>query len=430
MHNRAILLESNRLENQLINFQIEGALLEVMKNDFMARVIIAEHRKIEKYALQLGLVNKHQINEGLGMDIFLGVGQAVGSIPGLNLSGAGAAFGVAGVLWYGKEMLNSSGFDFAMNLMFCLFSAAAIEPTGIGGEAGTIAKVLKPFAALGQWARSLGTLTLETAAAAYKGLSGVSRALVTGAVKAEGPIMRSFGWIQKTIMPRITTIFESIKGMVKGKPGAEMFGKIAERVSTGATGAFAAVKGGFTSLINFGRMATGKALGTTAAADASLAAARAGGRQTAASATKTAAYASLHTASNQAATALTRLATTKAGAPLRALISKTPGEALGVLSLIAKGDTAAINAIAKAAKQAPGFIPDYLKAGISAQVKMQGLVAQSSSRLVSAEGAAAAAQAAAQKAAATAAGRVAAAKTGAARLGAGAVKAAGSSQTQ
>jgi hypothetical protein len=271
MHNRAILLESNRLEHQLINLQIEGALLEVMKNDFMARAIIAEHRKIEKYALQLGLIDKRQLNEGLGMDIALGVGQAVGSIPGLNLSGVGAAFGVAGVLWYGKEMLNSSGFDFAMNLMFCLFSAAAIEPTGIGGEAGTIAKVLKPFAALGEWARSLGTLTFETAAAAYKGLSGVSRALVTGAMKAEGPIMKSFGWIQKTIMPRITTIFESIKGMVKGKPGAEMFGKIAERVSTGATGAFAAVKGGFTSLINFGRTATGNA-GAKVAANAKIAA--------------------------------------------------------------------------------------------------------------------------------------------------------------
>ena len=99
MQNRAIFLESKRLEQQLINFQLEGALLEVMKNDLMARSIIAEHRKIEKYALQLGLVNKRQLNEGLGMDIALGAGQMLGSIGSYFGFPLGMVFGAAGVIW-------------------------------------------------------------------------------------------------------------------------------------------------------------------------------------------------------------------------------------------------------------------------------------------------------------------------------------------
>ena len=93
MRNRAIYLESKRLENYLIDFQIEGALLEVMKNDLMARSIIAEHRKIEKYALQLGLIDKRQLNEGFLADVVLGAGQMLGnwaSVVGVPL---GSAFG-------------------------------------------------------------------------------------------------------------------------------------------------------------------------------------------------------------------------------------------------------------------------------------------------------------------------------------------------
>jgi len=435
MHNRAIFLESNRLEAQLINFQIEGALLEVMKNDFMARVIIAEHRKIEKYALQLGVIDKRQLNEGFIADVVLGAGQMLGnwaSIVGVPL---GSAFGVAGVLWYGNEMLSTApgSFDFFMNLIFCLFSAAAVpDPTPASGTASTLAKtIIAPFAKLGNAARALGKGVLDAGKAlAWVKASGPAAAVATeAAVRAEPALKAAAPWIERTIAGA-GEVMTSIAAKVKSLPGGSKFTAMIETVTKYAGQAWKFIKGCIESLINVGKAAAGKALGTTAAADASLAAAQAGGRQTAAIATRTAAYESLRTASNQAATALTRLATTKAGAPLNALISKTPGGGLGVLNLIAKGDTAAINAIAKATKQAPGFLPDYLKAGIRAQAKMQGLVAQSGTRLLGAKGAAAAAQAAAQKAAATAAARIAAAKTGAARLGAGAVNAAGSSQTQ
>jgi len=435
MHNRTIFLESNRLENQLINFQIEGALLEFMKNDFMARVIIAEHRKIEKYALQLGVIDKRQLNEGFIADVVLGAGQMLGnwaSIVGVPL---GSAFGVAGVLWYGNEMLSTApgSFDFFMNLIFCLFSAAAVpDPTPAAGTASTLAKtIIAPFAKLGNAARALGNGVLDAGKAlAWVKASGPAAAVATeAAVKAEPGLKAAAPWIEKTIA-RAGEVMTSVSTKVKNLPGGAKFLEMTNMVTKYAVQAWQFIKGCIESLINVGKAAAGKALGTTAAADASLAAAQAGGRQTAAIATRNAAIGTFDNAASYASQQLWRLSDTVSGKSLRALIAKTPGGAEGVLSALAKKEPAALRAIADATKQTPGLLPNYLVNGIIDLNKSTARLAQSQGRVFKAGAASAAAQAAAQKAAATAAARVAAAKTGAVRLGAGAVKAAGSSQTQ
>jgi len=239
MHNRAILLESNRLENQLINLQIEGALLEVMKNDLMARAIIAEHRKIEKYALQLGLIDKRQLNEGMFADIALGLGQAIGGIPGIAEFGVGAAFGVAGVLWYGKEMMaNAVGsFDFFMNLIFALLSAAAVDPTGIFAEAGAFGKLIKPFAYLGQKVRALGGL-----AKAAVGLGPAEKVVAEAASKAAGPLSTGLAFLGDTVLPQVTRILKSIKSTVMKLPGGAIFTQISELITKHAGKAIEALK--------------------------------------------------------------------------------------------------------------------------------------------------------------------------------------------
>ena len=239
MQNRAIFLESNRLEQQLINFQLEGALLEVMKNDLMARSIIAEHRKIEKYALQLGLVNKRQLNEGIFADVTLGLGQAIGSLPFLAQAGVGAAFGVAGVLWYGKEMLGNAvgSFDFFMNLIFALLSAAAIEPTGVFGEAGAFGKLIKPLAYLGQKVRTLGGM-----AKAAVGLGPAERVAAKAAAGAAGPLSRGLTFLSEVVLPKISGILESVKASVMKLPGGKAFTQISELITKYAGRAIEALK--------------------------------------------------------------------------------------------------------------------------------------------------------------------------------------------
>jgi len=275
MHNRTILLESNRLENQLINFQIEGALLEVIKNDFMARVIIAEHRKIEKYALQLGVIDKRQLNEGFLADVVLGAGQMLGnwaSIVGVPL---GSAFGVAGVLWYGNEMLSTApgSFDFFMNLIFCLFSAAAVpDPTPASGTASTLAKtIIAPFAKLGNAARALGNGVLDAGKAlAWVKASGPAAAVATeAAVKAEPAVKAAAPWIERTIAGA-GEVMTSISAKVKSLPGGSKFTAMIETVTKYARQAWAFIKGCIESLINVGKSAAGKAGAkvATAAAEA------------------------------------------------------------------------------------------------------------------------------------------------------------------
>ena len=264
MRNRAIYLESKRLESYLIDFQIEGALLEVMKNDLMARSIIAEHRKIEKYALQLGLIDKRQLNEGFLADVVLGAGQMLGnwaSVVGVPL---GSAFGVAGVLWYGNEMLSTEpgSFDFFMNLIFCLFSAAAVpDPTPASGTASTLAKtIIAPFAKLGNAARALGTGALDAGKAlAWVKASGPAAAVATeAAVKAEPALAAAAPWIERTIAGA-GEVMTSIAAKVKNLPGGSTFTAMIETVTKYAGQAWKFIKGCIESLINVGKSAAGKA---------------------------------------------------------------------------------------------------------------------------------------------------------------------------
>ena len=405
-------------ENVLTGLEIEGALIEAMSVDVISRIIIAEQHKIVRYALRIGLVEQRQLNEGLVADITLGLGQAIGSLPVFAQTGVGAAFGVAGVLWYGKEMLNSSGFDFAMNLIFCLFSAAAIEPTGVFGEAGALGKVIKPFLALGQWAKSLGKLTLQAAKGAYNGLSAASKLLVKGAMKAEGPIMRGLGWAGSKIMPRVTQIFESVKGLTAGKPGAELFTKIAQKVAAGASGAFTVVVDTFKALVNFGKTALGQA----AAAETRVAATAAAETAATAKAGVTAAGSALQSSIAQGAANVERLMATAKGGALQKFADANARSASGVLKSIAAGNPEALKALAAATGKPVGVIPVYLQNSIKAM--QGGYAARSAAEIASraASRASATAGAKAAGAAQVAAARTAAAQTGAARVGASAVK--------
>jgi hypothetical protein len=253
MQNRAILLESKRLESYLINFQIEGALLEVMKNDLIARSIISEHRKIEKYALQLGLIDKRQLNEGLFADVALGLGQAVGGLPYLAQMGVGAAFGVAGVLWYGKEMLGNAvgSFDFFMNLVFALLSAAAIEPTGIFAEAGAFGKLIAPFAYLGQKVRALGGM-----AKAAAGLGPAEKAAASAASGAAGPLSKGLTFLSETVLPKVSVILESVKTSVMKLPGGKTFTQISELITKHAGKAIEALKNALSPFLRHVETAT------------------------------------------------------------------------------------------------------------------------------------------------------------------------------
>lgn len=257
MRTAALLREARLIESELNALEFQEALIEAMNNHVVARMIMSEQRKITRYALQIGLIEEQSLNEGFLADITLGLGQAIGSLPGLAQLGVGAAFGVAGVLWYGKEMLNSSGFDFAMNLIFCLLSAAAIEPTGVFGEAGALGKLIKPFATLGEWARGLGGAAKAGAKASYAALSGTEKLVVKGAVKAEGPLTKGLAFVGEKIIPKVADIFKSIKSMVMKLPGSSMFGKIADLVIKGAGKAFQTVKDALMALIELGKNAFG-----------------------------------------------------------------------------------------------------------------------------------------------------------------------------
>jgi hypothetical protein len=267
MQNREILLESKRLESYLINFQIEGALLEVMKNDLMARSIIAEHRKIEKYALQLGLIDKRQLNEGIVADVALGIGQTLGSIGSVFGVPLGSAFGAAGVIWYGKEMLAAApgSFDFFMNLIFALFSAAAIDPTGTMGVATNTAKLFTPFIKLGNAARALGRGVVDTGKAlAFVKQSGpLAGAAVKAASAAEPAVVAALPLLDRVVagagglLTRITPYMKNI-------PGAGVFESIIAAITKSGAQAWAFIKECLTAVFNVAR-ATGAKAGAKAA---------------------------------------------------------------------------------------------------------------------------------------------------------------------
>lgn len=265
MRNREIFLESKKVERQLATFQLEGALLEAMKDKFIARAMLAEQRKIEKYALQIGLVNEHQLNEGFLADITLGAGQMLGnwaSIVGVPL---GSAFGIAGVLWYGNEMLAASpgSFDFFMNLIFCLFSAAAVpDPSPASGTAATLAKtIIAPFAKLGNAAKALGSGVLDAGKAlTWVKATGPAAAVATeAAMKAEPGLIAATPWIEKTIASA-GEVMTSIASKVKNLPGGSKFAGIVETVTKWAGQAWKFIKECIEALINVGKSAAGKAV--------------------------------------------------------------------------------------------------------------------------------------------------------------------------
>ena len=162
--NRIRLLQEVALtENTLLGLDVEGALIEAMSYDAVTQVIIAEQRKIIRYAAHLGVINQRQLNEGLFADVAIGLGSM---LP----LGIGNVVGAAGVVWYIKEMFKHSvgSFQFFMNLIMALLSSvAAADPTGLGaaGWVSNAPKLLVPFIKLGNSVKTLATTVKDTQAA-------------------------------------------------------------------------------------------------------------------------------------------------------------------------------------------------------------------------------------------------------------------------
>lgn len=259
MKSKQLLRETRIIEQQLANLEIQGALIEAMRDETISRIIMAEQRKVVKFAVDLGIVSSKNLNEGFIADAMLGIGQAVGSLPILAQTGVGAAFGAAGVLYYGLKALKTAGFDLVMNVIFTLLSAAAIEPSGVFGEAGALGKLIKPFAELGRWAKNLGGAIKTGAAGAFNSLSLMNKGIVKAALAAEGPLMKGINFIKTTVIPRIGGIFNSIAETVSKLPGGENFAAIVKRVTDLAGYAIKELEPMIKSLIQFGKNALGTA---------------------------------------------------------------------------------------------------------------------------------------------------------------------------
>ena len=159
----SLLTEIRGVESQLNGMLAEGALIEMMSSDLIAEMIIAEQRKIIKYAVSIGVIDQRRLDEGLFADIAIGLGSM---LP----LGAGNVVGAVGVVWYIKEMFKQSvgSFAFFMNLIMALLSSvAAADPTGLGaaGWAANAPKMLLPFIKLGQTVTKIGTQLKNTQAA-------------------------------------------------------------------------------------------------------------------------------------------------------------------------------------------------------------------------------------------------------------------------
>lgn len=159
----SLLREIRGVEGQLNGMLAESALIEMMSNDIIAEMIIAEQRKIIRYAVSIGAIDKRRLDEGLFADIAIGLGSM---LP----LGAGNVVGALGVVWYIKEMFKQSvgSFAFFMNLIMALLSSvAAADPSGLGaaGWLSNAPKMLLPFIKLGQTVRNAGTALKSTPAA-------------------------------------------------------------------------------------------------------------------------------------------------------------------------------------------------------------------------------------------------------------------------
>ena len=239
MRRRYLLREIKVVESNLKSFEFENALIEMSSHDVIARLMISEERKIQQYALSLGASSTNELNEGMFADIALGVGQVIGGLPIAAQFGVGAAVGAAGVLWYGKEMVGSSpgSFDFFMNLIFALLSAAAIDPSGVFAESGALGKLIKPFAYLGKKVRDLGGI-----ARAMTSLGPAERTAVAAAEKVAGPLSSGLSFLEKTVLPSVSSILESVKSSVMSLPGGEAFAQVTEFITKYAGQAIQALK--------------------------------------------------------------------------------------------------------------------------------------------------------------------------------------------
>jgi len=273
MSTRSLLRETRIIEREIDLLTLQSNLFEVLKSEFVVRAILAEERKVVRYALQQGIIDKRDVNlnEGLIADIVLGAGQMLGnwaSVVGVPL---GSAFGVAGVLWYGNEALKGEPgtFQFFMDIIFCLFSAAAVpDPTPATGTASTIAKtIIAPFAKLGNSARALGRGVLDAGKAlAWTKSAGPAGAIAVEAiVKAEPAIVKAGPFIER-VVAGAKGIMESVAGAVKSLPGGKSFASIVELIGKYATQAWQFAKSCIEALLSVGKSATKAAAGTAGTA--------------------------------------------------------------------------------------------------------------------------------------------------------------------
>ncbi len=293
---RSLLRETVLLEREVDTLVMQSALMELLNSEFVVRSVLAEERKVVRYAIQQGIIDKRDVNlnEGLLADIVLGAGQMLGNIGSSVGLPLGSAFGAAGVLWYGNEAIKGTPgtLQFYMDIIFCLFSAAAVgDPTPATGTAATIARtILAPFVKAGAAARALGqgVLNAGKALAWTKSAGPATVVAVEAAVKAEPAIVRATPFIER-VVTGAKGVMESVASAVKSLPGGKTFARIVETVAKYATQAWQFAKSCIEALIAVGKSATKaaagkagttavKAAGTRGAAAGAEAAAVAGAR--------------------------------------------------------------------------------------------------------------------------------------------------------
>jgi hypothetical protein len=217
----SLLTEIRGVESQLNGMLVEGALIEMMSNDLIAEMIIAEQRKIIKYAISVGAIDKRRLDEGLFADIAIGLGSM---LP----LGAGNVVGALGVVWYIKEMFKQSvgSFAFFMNLIMALLSSvAAADPSGLGaaGWLSNAPKMLLPFIKLGQAVKSAG--------AALKGTQAAQTFIKSIKVPGAQSLFQFIGKPNvasgiESLVANLTSGAQSMINLIKSPQAAQAIGKI------------------------------------------------------------------------------------------------------------------------------------------------------------------------------------------------------------
>ena len=217
----SLLREIRSVEGQLHGMAAEGVLIEMMSNDIITEMIIAEQRKIIKYAISIGAIDKRRLDEGLFADIAIGLGSM---LP----LGAGNVVGALGVVWYIKEMFKQSvgSFAFFMNLIMALLSSvAAADPSGLGaaGWLSNAPKLLLPFIKLGQAVKSLGT--------ALKGTQAAQTFIKSIKIPGAESIFQFIGKPNvasgiESLVTNLTSGAQSMINLIKSPQAAQAIGKI------------------------------------------------------------------------------------------------------------------------------------------------------------------------------------------------------------